>query len=42
MDPIANPFAPGPNTESGRYSLGADTKPVDKVRIGCQVDLVTA
>jgi hypothetical protein len=32
----------GPNTGSGRYSLGADTKSVDKVRILYQVDLVTA
>ena len=28
--------AGGPNTGSGRYSLGADTKRVDKVRIWYQ------
>jgi hypothetical protein len=32
----------GPNTGSGRYSSGTDTKPVDNVRIWYQVDLVTA
>jgi len=32
----------GPNTGSGRYSLGADTKLVDKVRIWYQAGLVTA
>jgi hypothetical protein len=32
----------GPNTGSGRYSLGADTKYADKVRFWYQVDLVTA
>ena len=32
----------GPNTGSGRYSLGTDTKCGDKVRIWYQVDLVTA
>ena len=31
-----------PNTGSGRYSLGADTKCADNVRIWYQVDLVTA
>ena len=32
----------GPNTGLGRYSLAADTKPTDNVRIWYQVDLVTA
>ena len=32
----------GPNTGSGRYSLGADTKSADKVRIWYQAGLVTA
>ena len=32
----------GPNTGSGRYSSGADTKRVDNVRIWYQADLVTA
>ena len=32
----------GPNTGSGRYSLGADTKLADKARIWYQADLVTA
>ena len=31
-----------PNTGSGRYSLGADTKREDKVRIWYQAGLVTA
>ena len=31
-----------PNTGSGRYSSGADTKRVDNVRIWYQADLVTA
>lgn len=32
----------GPNTGSGRYSLVADTKSADKVRIWYQAGLVTA
>jgi hypothetical protein len=32
----------GPNTGSGRYSLGADTERVDVVRYWCQAGLVTA
>ena len=36
------PKLTGPNTGSGRYSSGADTKCVDNVRIWYQVDLVTA
>jgi hypothetical protein len=32
----------GPNTGSGRYSLGTDTKPVDNVRTWYQAGLVTA
>jgi hypothetical protein len=31
-----------PNTGSGRYSSGTDTKYVNKVQIWYQVDLVTA
>jgi hypothetical protein len=32
----------GPHMGSGRYSLGADTKPADKARIWYQAGLVTA
>jgi len=32
----------GPNTGSGRYWSGTDTKPIDKVGIWYQEDLVTA
>lgn len=35
-------YLEGPYAGSGHYSLGADTKRVDDVRIWCQADLVTA
>ena len=44
VGPVAelNASDQGPNTGSGRYSSGADTKRVDNVRIWYQAGLVTA
>jgi hypothetical protein len=39
---LALKHATRPNTGSGRYSSGTDTKYVNKVQIWYQVDLVTA
>ena len=40
LAPLNLMFVEWPNMGSGRYSLGADTEPLDIVRYWCQAGLV--